>query len=190
MGAIPLSIVLYRIGITIAESNATLKHTVIKQDRATNEHTNSSTEAASAPLPLLGGNWLIPKNSQITPRLLIGAALFGIGWALEGVCRECCRSCHFLRLNSCHRSGTCFSEPWLSVYYGKEPRRRLAENWDVAYRLCCRWRGHTLERVVHARPEHGVWRVVGTRPICRTWEGQTISKRSARNLVCRNKVAR
>lgn len=91
MGAIPLSIVLYRIGITIAESNATLKHTVIKQDGSTNEHTNSSIKAAaSVPLPLLGGNWLIPNNGQITPRLLIGAALFGIGWALEGVCREWC----------------------------------------------------------------------------------------------------
>ena len=160
MGAIPLSIVLYRIGITIAESNATLKHTVIKQDRSTSEHTSSSIEEASAPLPLLGGNWLIPNNTQITPRLLIGAALFGIGWALEGLCRECL-SCHFsygVRLNSRHRSGTYLSEPWLGVYYGKKPPRRLAENWDVAYRLCRRWRGHTLEKVV--MPEHGVLRIV------------------------------
>lgn len=90
-GAIPVSIVLYRIGITIAKSNATLKHTVIKQDRSTNEHEHANG-SVKAPLPLLGGNWSIPNNSQITPRLLIGAALFGVGWALEGVCRECCLS--------------------------------------------------------------------------------------------------
>ena len=91
MGAIPLSIVLYHIGITIAESNATLKRTIIKHDRSTDEreHANGSIKAL---LPLLGGKWSIPSNSQITPRLLIGAALFGVGWALEGVCRECCLS--------------------------------------------------------------------------------------------------
>jgi uncharacterized membrane protein YedE/YeeE len=87
MGAIPLSIVLYRTGIAIAKNNGTLKNTGIKQDRSTSGHTNGSIKAASDPLPLLGGNWSIPNNSQITLRLLTGAALFGIGWALEGVCR-------------------------------------------------------------------------------------------------------
>ena len=53
-------------------------------------------------------------------------------------------SCPF-RLKSCHHSGTCLSEPWVGVYYGKEPPKRLAENRDVAYRLCCRWPGGTLE---------------------------------------------
>ena len=94
-GAIPLSIVLYRVGIAIAKSNATLKNTGIK---STDGRANDSIKAASAPLPLLGGNWSIPNNTQITPRLLTGAALFGIGWALEGVCRECC---HLTALSWC-----------------------------------------------------------------------------------------
>lgn len=89
VGAIPLSIVLYRTGVAIAKSNATLKNTGIKQN---NGHVRGSFKAASTPLPLLGGNWSIPNNTQITPRLVAGAALFGIGWALEGVCRECCPS--------------------------------------------------------------------------------------------------
>lgn len=85
VGAIPLSIVLYRTGIAIARSNATLKNTGMKKN---NGQVHGSSEAASTPLPLLGGKWSIPGNTRITPRLVAGAALFGIGWALEGVCRE------------------------------------------------------------------------------------------------------
>jgi len=50
-----------------------------------------------------------------------------------------------MRLNSCHRSGTCLGEPWPRVYYGGDPPRRLAEDRNVAYCLYCRWPGRTLE---------------------------------------------
>lgn len=158
MGAIPLSIVLYRIGVAMARSNATLNNTGAKQNGSSGGHAHGSVKATSTLLPLLGGNWSIPNNTSITPRLLAGAALFGIGWALEGVCREyfpiLALSCG-VRLNVCHGSGTCLGEPWPGVYYDRQPPRRLAENRDVAYCLCCRWAGHTLENV--GIPERGDW---------------------------------
>ena len=38
--------------------------------------------------PRLGGQWTIPKGGEIDRRLLVGAAIFGIGWGIEGLCRE------------------------------------------------------------------------------------------------------
>ena len=38
------------------------------------------------PSPLLAAKWHLPEKVQITPALMIGAALFGIGWALAGYC--------------------------------------------------------------------------------------------------------
>lgn len=38
------------------------------------------------PAPLLGGSFLIPKRTELTPALLGGAAVFGVGWALAGFC--------------------------------------------------------------------------------------------------------
>lgn len=35
---------------------------------------------------LLGARFLIPTRNDLSPRLLIGAALFGIGWGLAGFC--------------------------------------------------------------------------------------------------------
>ena len=37
--------------------------------------------------PRLGGKWSIPKSGVIDRRLLIGAAIFGIGWGIQGICR-------------------------------------------------------------------------------------------------------
>jgi uncharacterized membrane protein YedE/YeeE len=37
--------------------------------------------------PRLGGKWTIPKGGEIDGRLLVGAAIFGIGWGIEGLCR-------------------------------------------------------------------------------------------------------
>ncbi|KAF8077849.1 hypothetical protein FPV67DRAFT_1463219 [Lyophyllum atratum] len=36
--------------------------------------------------PLLGGLWSIPKGGPIDLQLIAGAALFGIGWGLAGIC--------------------------------------------------------------------------------------------------------
>lgn len=37
--------------------------------------------------PRLGGSWTIPKAGKIDAKLLVGAAVFGIGWGMAGICR-------------------------------------------------------------------------------------------------------
>lgn len=36
--------------------------------------------------PLFDTKWHVPTRQDITPRLLLGSALFGIGWGLGGYC--------------------------------------------------------------------------------------------------------
>jgi uncharacterized membrane protein YedE/YeeE len=36
--------------------------------------------------PLMAQEFCIPQNRQLEPRLIAGAALFGIGWGLVGLC--------------------------------------------------------------------------------------------------------
>jgi uncharacterized membrane protein YedE/YeeE len=36
--------------------------------------------------PLLDKNWYVPTKKEITPALIIGSAIFGIGWGLGGFC--------------------------------------------------------------------------------------------------------
>ena len=36
--------------------------------------------------PLLSQKWLVPEKKEITPQLIIGSVLFGIGWGLAGYC--------------------------------------------------------------------------------------------------------
>ncbi len=36
--------------------------------------------------PLAGDRFNVPETAAITPRLLIGAVLFGIGWGIAGLC--------------------------------------------------------------------------------------------------------
>lgn len=36
--------------------------------------------------PLLAANWQVPTKTELTPALVIGAVLFGIGWGLGGFC--------------------------------------------------------------------------------------------------------
>ncbi|WP_141733914.1 DUF6691 family protein [Oligoflexus tunisiensis] len=36
--------------------------------------------------PLFSRQWLVPEKKDITPALVIGAVLFGIGWGLAGFC--------------------------------------------------------------------------------------------------------
>jgi len=38
------------------------------------------------PKPLFDSQWHIPTSRKITPALVIGAFLFGVGWALAGYC--------------------------------------------------------------------------------------------------------
>lgn len=36
--------------------------------------------------PLLDTKWHVPNRNDVTPRLIIGSALFGVGWGLGGYC--------------------------------------------------------------------------------------------------------
>ena len=36
--------------------------------------------------PLLESKWHVPTRRDVTPRLMLGSALFGIGWGLAGFC--------------------------------------------------------------------------------------------------------
>lgn len=36
--------------------------------------------------PLLVPNWQVPTKTELTPALVIGALLFGVGWGLGGFC--------------------------------------------------------------------------------------------------------
>ncbi len=36
--------------------------------------------------PLFSSEWHIPTKTEITPSLIIGSVLFGIGWGLAGLC--------------------------------------------------------------------------------------------------------
>ncbi|KAJ6502436.1 hypothetical protein C8R45DRAFT_976630 [Mycena sanguinolenta] len=42
--------------------------------------------ARGAEIPRLGGEYSIPKGGKIDARLITGAALFGVGWGLSGLC--------------------------------------------------------------------------------------------------------
>jgi len=36
--------------------------------------------------PLLAMNWQVPSKREVTPALILGSVLFGIGWGLGGYC--------------------------------------------------------------------------------------------------------
>ena len=36
--------------------------------------------------PILGGRFVLPERTELDARLLVGAALFGVGWGLAGYC--------------------------------------------------------------------------------------------------------
>jgi uncharacterized protein len=36
--------------------------------------------------PVFGARFQIPSRTDLTPRLLVGASLFGVGWAIAGFC--------------------------------------------------------------------------------------------------------
>jgi len=36
--------------------------------------------------PRLGGSWAVPKGGKIDSALVLGAAIFGVGWGLGGIC--------------------------------------------------------------------------------------------------------
>lgn len=42
--------------------------------------------ARNPEIPRLGGTWSVPKGGKVDSRLLIGAALFGVGWGMSGIC--------------------------------------------------------------------------------------------------------
>lgn len=38
------------------------------------------------PTPLLSTQWHVPTKNEITPQLIMGSILFGVGWGLAGYC--------------------------------------------------------------------------------------------------------
>ena len=38
------------------------------------------------PSPLLSPKWMVPDKNEITPALVVGSLLFGMGWGLAGYC--------------------------------------------------------------------------------------------------------
>lgn len=64
-------------------------------------------------VPVCGGKWSIPKGGSVDWRLVGGAAMFGVGWGITGVCRECfcfCLRMQYVETHFCSRASTC--EPW------------------------------------------------------------------------------
>ena len=63
-----------------------------KADQPPSSITSSATRAREAvktpkPRPVLSWEqWQVPSRTDIDSRLLVGAALFGVGWGLTGVC--------------------------------------------------------------------------------------------------------
>lgn len=49
-------------------------------------HASSYRIITRRPSPLLGGAFGIPTSSDLDLRLIVGAALFGIGWGIAGYC--------------------------------------------------------------------------------------------------------
>ena len=43
-------------------------------------------QALECPLSQNGGKFNVPTNKIIDAKLIIGAAMFGIGWAIAGIC--------------------------------------------------------------------------------------------------------
>ncbi len=41
---------------------------------------------SKTPKPIFESRFEVPQNRKITPKLLIGAAIFGVGWGLSGLC--------------------------------------------------------------------------------------------------------
>ena len=36
--------------------------------------------------PVISSEWNVPSKSEITPQLILGSAIFGVGWGLAGYC--------------------------------------------------------------------------------------------------------
>ncbi len=38
------------------------------------------------PAPVFSKKWFVPENTKLTPSLIVGALIFGVGWGLAGYC--------------------------------------------------------------------------------------------------------
>jgi uncharacterized membrane protein YedE/YeeE len=80
--------------------------------------------------PRLGGQWAVPKGGKIDSKLVLGAAIFGVGWGLVGICRELLAlfsSTGILTVSGWHYSGTRSCQPRKSTWkwFGNSTNRCL-----------------------------------------------------------------
>lgn len=95
ISAIPLSAVLYRLGVWLQrlqkkETDLVSGKTVIGSTEQSPLLQENTRPLFGLRLPILDqkDTWPSPSNAGVDARLLIGAILFGIGWGIEGICRE------------------------------------------------------------------------------------------------------
>ncbi|THU85459.1 hypothetical protein K435DRAFT_843257 [Dendrothele bispora CBS 962.96] len=85
--ALPLSLVFYQFGVKPKYYSNSKKEEDGKHGSRVLEHPTTIT--TTSPHPVLGGTWSIPRpmdQGKVDTRLVLGSAVFGVGWGLAGVC--------------------------------------------------------------------------------------------------------
>jgi uncharacterized protein len=95
ISAIPLAAFLFQIGVWLRKSSTrevdlASRKIVLGSTEQTPLVQESSRPSSRVHLPILDheDRWPGHSDAGVDKRLLIGAALFGIGWGIEGICRE------------------------------------------------------------------------------------------------------
>jgi uncharacterized membrane protein YedE/YeeE len=89
VSAIPLAAFLFQIGVWLRPSQTSRK-TVLGSTEQSPLVQESSRPSFRVHLPILDHDdrWPCHSDAGVDKRVLIGAILFGIGWGIEGICRE------------------------------------------------------------------------------------------------------